>query len=617
MKRFLILLAVFLSLPIAALVVYVFVLYLNGTRGVFPPESQVHTARRPDQTQLRAARSQQRGRTLVGRSDEGQILFGDLHVHTVYSADAHLQAINIRDREGLSPPADACDFARFCSQLDFWSINDHAESLTPDLWRRTVDAIRECNAVAGDPAAPDLVSFLGWEWSHSASRAAEHYGHKNVVLLDIEPGKIPTRPIASSPGPPNAFLTIGFFATLLGETDLSSMTSFHRYALDTLAVDDCPDGVPVRELSADCRESASNPKALFAKLADWGFPAIVIPHGLAWGTTNPAHVDLANQLGVHDPRWQRLLEVYSGHGNSEIYRDFTWPIQKADGHWTCPPATADFEPCCQRAATLARQRCSDPESDDCKTRVEAARQHAADTWGGLRSPLPAVEGTTLADWGDCGQLRNSFLAAWNYRPRQSAQYGYALGTKNGRETEARFRWGLIGASDIHRSRPGTGYAERARQRMTDGAGYPIPNDFMDSRSGSFFFTGGLAAVHAGGRDRRFDLRGTAATTCLRHIRRAHPAVVRPAPSRRNQTADGLRGRARSRTAFRSARRRRLGAKTRLPRFRPSRSVTAENRRPVSGLLLPPRRDAQADHANRDRAHPSAGRRQRTDRAADR
>ena len=85
--------------------------------------------------------------------------------------------------EGAHPPADACDFARHCSALDFYSINDHAEGLTPGMWSEIKDSIRSCNAVAGDAAAPDLVAFLGGEWPQMAPPPAAPYGHQNVVLL--------------------------------------------------------------------------------------------------------------------------------------------------------------------------------------------------------------------------------------------------------------------------------------------------------------------------------------------------------------------------------------------------------------------------------------------------
>ena len=78
------------------------------------------------------------------------ILFGDLHVHTTYSFDAFSISLPMYQGEGVHPPADACDYARFCSSLDFWSINDHAEGMTPAQWSQTRDMVRQCNAAAGD-----------------------------------------------------------------------------------------------------------------------------------------------------------------------------------------------------------------------------------------------------------------------------------------------------------------------------------------------------------------------------------------------------------------------------------------------------------------------------------
>ena len=128
---------------------------------------------------------------------EKHILFGDLHAHTTYSFDAYNISLPMYGGEGSHPPADACDFARYCSALDFWSINDHAEGLTPLQWAQTKDVVRECNTVAGDPANPDMVTFLGWEWTQIGDKPGNHYGHKNVVLRDIEDERVPARPISA------------------------------------------------------------------------------------------------------------------------------------------------------------------------------------------------------------------------------------------------------------------------------------------------------------------------------------------------------------------------------------------------------------------------------------
>ena len=88
-----------------------------------------------------------------------EILFGDLHVHSTYSTDANLWSLPIQygRNEGAHPVADACDYARFCSSVDFWSINDHAEASTARKWNSTKEAIRSCNAVASNNSTnPDM-----------------------------------------------------------------------------------------------------------------------------------------------------------------------------------------------------------------------------------------------------------------------------------------------------------------------------------------------------------------------------------------------------------------------------------------------------------------------------
>ncbi|MAE96276.1 MAG: hypothetical protein CL910_16615 [Deltaproteobacteria bacterium] len=439
-----------------------------------------------------------------------QILFGDLHVHTQFSSDARVFGLPLFEGEGAHPPADACDFARFCSALDFWSINDHAEQMLPEQWRETRASIRACNEAAGDPADPETVAFLGWEWSQTGLSASTHYGHRNVVLRDTDDEATPTRPIAA--GRWNAWAWIGALHAQADPRPEADYRSYRRYLWEGLTADRCPDGVPVRELPADCLEVAETPDRLFEKLDAWGMPSLVIPHGLSWGTTNPPGATLDHQLGaMHDPSRQRLLEVYSGHGSSELWRDLRHFEMDAAGEPTCPAPGADFTPCCWRAGQIVRERCDEPRSDRCEREVEAARAAAFGRflYGDIGTTL---EGASPEDWLDCGQLRGAFLPAFGYRPQQSAQYALAL---TGEDEGDRFRFGLIGSSDNHRARPGTGYKEFGLGAMTDG-NRPVPGWARDEsgwrarlirtlsapgRNDAFYYTGGLVAVHAPDRSR--------------------------------------------------------------------------------------------------------------------
>jgi hypothetical protein len=471
----------------------------------------------------------------VGLSSPKQVLFGDLHVHSTFSLDAFLMALPMAGGEGAHPVAEACDFARFCSQIDFWSINDHALVQTPITWEKTVESIRQCDATA-DPSNPDLVSFLGWEWTQMGTRPDNHYGHKNVILRGLGEDDVPARPI-SARAPPDAadrqrsampnVLKLGLLGVLRpGQDSLDTI----RYLQDMFEPGDCPDGVPVRDLSSDCRESAATPEALFEKLDDWGFDSLVIPHGTTWGYYTPQGSAWDKQLtpAQHDPDRQTLIEVFSGHGNSEEYRDWREVILNDDGTKTCPEPRDDFLPSCWRAGEIIAARCvAAGESEAaCEERAAEARRHYldADITGHLTVP-----GVKPEEWLDSGQCRDCFQPSFNYRPKSSVQYIMALGRPGAEPDARRFDFGFIASSDVHSARPGTGYKEYGRLEMTEarlpiagGAIVPVrPGDpephsrpfdagevggsFFNlreaERAASFFLTGGLAAVHAEGRDR--------------------------------------------------------------------------------------------------------------------
>jgi hypothetical protein len=472
----------------------------------------------------------------VGADSAGrQILFGDLHVHTSYSIDAFLTSLPIFSSEGAHPPADACDYARHCAALDFFSINDHAEGLTPERWRATVDMLRACEARSGDLANPDLIPLLGWEWTQVGATADRHWGHKNVVLRGLGDDEITARPIAYRPqsdmgmAPASWQLSLGeSLARFAGREYADFMWWLGRL----LAMPACDPDAHTLELPAHCLESASTPEVLFRKLDEAGVESIVIPHGLAWGIHAPPSARLDNQLNdrQHDPDRQRLLEVFSGHGNSEEYR--AWldrPLAETDGE-VCPEPTADHLACCWRAGEIMRERCGDLPPAECDARVRRARRLALEA--GV-APHFVFPDTTAEDWRDCDQCRDCFKPAMAPRAGETAQYSLAL---SGRDNESgeplRFRWGFIASSDNHRARASTGFKQVARTQTTDARGLRSPRvdgwvrqfggqgdadpqqpqrvDFSPrsiralfdrERSASFLYTGGLVAVHAEGRDR--------------------------------------------------------------------------------------------------------------------
>ncbi len=522
--------------------------YGTSVRAGSPTESVLSTHAVADRSERQAETAND-----LSVFNSKQILFGDLHVHSSFSVDAFQLTLPMAGGEGLHPVADACDYARFCSNLDFWSINDHAASLTQRRWEETVTAVRQCNKISGGSKDedPDLVSFLGWEWTQMGSTPDNHYGHKNVVLRDLADDAIPTRPIAAAApkGVPSPFdvarggrLALGLGAFLIdGGHDLIRMFS------EIAAMKRCPLGVPVRDLPLDCSEAVETPAELFAKLDEWGHAATVIPHGTVWGMYTPAGSSWAKQLTTkqHDPKRQRLVELYSGHGNTEEFRPWVATQMNADGTRDCPEPSDGYVPSCWRAGEIIRARCEEEGSEErtCSSRAAEARQNFVDA---DRNAGPwTVPGVTPGEWLDAGQCTDCFQPAFNHRPLSSVQYMLALGRPKQATQAQSFRFGFIGSSDNHNARAGTGYKEVARREFTDtrmgevgrnelvlGHVRPVKasSDKFDpeaaipsvafletERSGSFFLTGGLAAVHARSRDRNeiwdaLDRRETYATS---------------------------------------------------------------------------------------------------------
>ena len=464
-----------------------------------------------------------------------QILFGDVHVHTTFSTDAFAWSLPLMQGDGAHPPADACDFARYCSGLDFFALTDHAEGLSARHWAETKEAIRQCNALAGDAENPDVVAFTGFEWTQIGLTPKDHYGHKNLFYKHTDDARLPTRPIGAgglarqlgSPNMPAKVLQV----PLRDIGNRQRYMNFMRFQRENGSMSECPAGVDVRQLPADCREYAETPKLLFDKLNQWGHDVMVIPHGSTWGFYTPLGYEFNKQLTAqdHDPARQKLLEIFSGHGNSEEYRSWRAVSTTSAGELECPAPTDDYEPCCHRAGELIRARCGSIPAEECEARVKRARlTYVRAGTSGHRT----VMGATPEDWGDCGQCRDCYLPAFSYRPGGAVQGVLAHTDFDHPQGPKSYPFGFIASSDNHSARPGTGYKELNRNSNTEARG-PV-NEFAMSvavgepeekdpeprvidqktvdfptffwlqdaeRQASYFLTGGLVAVHSAGRSR--------------------------------------------------------------------------------------------------------------------
>ena len=515
-------------------------LLLAGCRGQHQGPGEI--TKQPVPAPVVAARAEREAQAIerlvpdAATRPDKQILFGDLHVHTTFSPDAFMRSLPMLAGEGAHPPADACDFARYCSDLDFWSINDHAEGISPQHWQETKEAIRQCNAVAGDPRNPDVVAFLGWEWTQVGQTPADHYGHKNVIFRDLGEDQVPKRPISAlsprlvgalrEPAPLRQRIQMPLFDW----SNRQRYFDFGKYQQELRDTPMCPAGVDSRQLPADCHESAETPQELYEKLSQWGLDTLVIPHGTTWGLYTPPGTTWDKQLTAqeNDPDKQTLIEVYSGHGNSEEFRKWHEVLFDGDGNPVCPAPSSDYLPCCWQAGEIIRSRCGDTPADECERRVATARSNYMKL--GVAGHL-TVPGATAEDWKDCGQCRDCFNPAFSMRPGNSVQYIAALTNFDDPNDPKRFRFGFIASSDNHTARPGTGYKEYGRRMMTEAAGprdekwarrilgdpvKPAPESVLFDpqqaglngfqlveleRQASFFMTGGLVAVHSAGRDR--------------------------------------------------------------------------------------------------------------------
>ena len=462
-------------------------------------------------------------------TDNEQILFGDLHVHSTVSWDAFVFSLPVFGGTGAHPPAEACDFARYCSSLDFFALTDHAETLTPRQWGESKKVLRQCSAVGQNKDDGDLITFTGFEWTQAGSTAENHYGHRNVIFRDQDEEHLPKRAI--SPMPPYFDPDLKILETMNDQRVGGYVAMMQELA----KVPVCAANTDTQSLPDNCMEVALTPQDLSRKLDQWGYDALVIPHGTAWGLSNPPTADWAHELtpGIANDKRQSLVEVYSGHGNSEQYRSWREFTIGADGKKQCPHPTKDYLPMCWQAGALIRQRCEATHlpAQECDKREREARQRELDAPVGFAAAgFLAVPGARTEEWLDAGECRDCFLPTWHHNPLGSVQYILALGQDRDGNDPLRFRFGMIGSTDNHNAMPGEGYKEVARWNSillmrlgTDGGkrfflppaaerkpqSRPVTPDLYSSswatwdveRTNSMSITGGLVAVHATNRSR--------------------------------------------------------------------------------------------------------------------
>ena len=470
--------------------------------------------------------------------DSKQILWGDTHVHTTYSMDAFYISLPLmHGSRGAFPPAFACDYARFISQIDFYVLTDHAESYTPRTWNDQVESIRQCNAISGEEN-PDLVAFIGWEWTQAGNTPDDHYGHHNVFFKDYKEGQIPDRPIAAG-GALALVLRLQLADVnrnlyLFDPVNSDYYFSFADYLDMLLETESCPEGLPSNYLPKDCYETAQTPADLYSKLDDWGFETEVIPHGTTWGFYTPQAGDWKEYMRDEDnirPDYNSVIEIYSGHGNSEEYFDFKVVDFDENGEMICPEPTKDYLPTCYQAAVINKNRCLEEGKsiEVCEELAEQTKKQVNDFPGATGARV--LFGVDDNAWLDAGQARGAYLPAFNYRPKKSVQYGLALRNEEFEDGKERFKWGFIGSSDTHTSRAGHGFKQLLRVGGTEARGAVserwrhLLNDVTTEktksglrtieelneltgaspidveRAASFWSLGGLMAVHSSGRDR--------------------------------------------------------------------------------------------------------------------
>ncbi|MEO1034770.1 MAG: DUF3604 domain-containing protein [Pseudomonadota bacterium] len=399
--------------------------------------------------------SQQAVRAALRQPTDAMIRFGDPRVYTTFSDQAFLLSLDEFGGQGPATLGDACDYARFCSAIDFWAATDHVATLTERRWRQTRETALQCQAVANADQAGAHDVFVGFSWPTTTD--AQLNRSRAIVLSDLD-----TDVRLSRDGVKNAPAAVAGYASRFRERTELLLRAPARRTLDYAAQSretqrtfNCTPGSP------DCTDVSV---AADAVLAD--YTARAIPHWSvvvdnARGDFLRHEADDLAPLGANE-----LFEIYSGYGSAEAFRGFRQSASDESGQTQCPTPNNRFTPMCFRAGELIAARCAADGGDDafCETRASRARQRFLQAPRGGHRLLTDEPATA---WRDAGQCRDCFLPSFHYRPLGSAQHRLAVREFDSNGAPIRRYLGFTATSASHRARPGSGYKERDRFLNTD------------------------------------------------------------------------------------------------------------------------------------------------------
>ena len=381
------------------------------------------------------------------------IVFGDTRVHTDLSDAAFFMSLPATGGSGTASLGDACDYARFCSAIDFWVAADYAPSLSQSRWTTTVETLQQCNIAAGHSGGARTRAFAGYYLPHvdpfslNAARTVWLPEDNTPVTAPVAPAVPDSQSLASLP--------LATRIRLLLTSPTPRTADFLAHSRGTRADALCADTG-----TATCRHVDEAAAAIIAKSPPAGARTIVA--GTTLGTHVAAHAE--PDVTLDDP--SQLFEIMSGHGSAEVYRPFVAANRSTKIGLTCPPPSADYHPACWQAGEIVRQRCAagGVAEERCRAQAAAARtMYLAFEPGGHR----IIGDNVGTDWADAGQCRDCFLPAFNYRPTGSAQYLLATRDFAGATPAERRYLGFVGSSASHRARPGNGYKETQRPLIAD------------------------------------------------------------------------------------------------------------------------------------------------------